>query len=87
MSTPQADRATLLEALLPVAREAGAAIMEVHRAGVANAAAKGDGSPVTEADLRANRIILAALADLAVGAERGPKAFFCACWRKSRKYQ
>ena len=65
MSTPHADRATLLEALLPVAREAGAAIMEVHRAGVANAAAKGDGSPVTEADLKANRIICAALADLA----------------------
>jgi len=52
--------AKLVELLVPVARRAGAAIMEVHRE-CASAQTKADGSPVTEADLAAEAIILAAL--------------------------
>jgi len=46
--------------LLPLCREAGAAIMEVYDTDF-EARAKADDSPVTEADLAADRIIVAAL--------------------------
>lgn len=52
--------AQLLKQLLPIAREAGDAIMEVYAAG-AVATQKADGSPVTLADKRAEAIILAGL--------------------------
>jgi 3'(2'), 5'-bisphosphate nucleotidase len=54
---------TLLEELIPIAREAGAAILEVYATdfGVLR---KGDASPVTEADERAEAIILERLAKL-----------------------
>ncbi len=47
-----------------IAVEAGAAIMDIHRRGV-DAASKQDGSPVTEADIAAERIILERLKELA----------------------
>jgi len=58
--------ADLIEALKPVARDAGAKIMEVY-AKDPEADFKGDGSPVTEADQAAEAIILPALKQLAPG--------------------
>lgn len=54
------DRA-LLDRLAQIAQEAGREIMAVH-ATAFESTAKPDGSPVTEADLRADRVIRAALA-------------------------
>jgi 3'(2'), 5'-bisphosphate nucleotidase len=56
----------LLDRLVPIARAAAAAIMEVYATDfvVAN---KGDASPVTEADRRAEALILPELASLAPG--------------------
>ncbi|NWG54887.1 MAG: 3'(2'),5'-bisphosphate nucleotidase CysQ [Hydrogenophilaceae bacterium] len=56
-----------LEALIALARDAGREIMAVRDAGAA-AHRKDDGSPVTEADQRAEALILAGLARLAPGA-------------------
>ncbi|MEZ5449901.1 MAG: 3'(2'),5'-bisphosphate nucleotidase CysQ [Thiolinea sp.] len=60
------DRQQLLDSLVPVARMAGAQIMEVY-AKDPEADFKGDGSPVTEADQAAEAIILPALQQLAPG--------------------
>ncbi len=57
--TPQA----LLDALLPIARQAGAAIMDIYATDFA-VRGKADASPVTEADERAEALILPALASL-----------------------
>jgi len=51
----QADRGSLIEQLLPIARVAGAAIMRIYVGGRASVQIKGDSSPVTEADLVAHR--------------------------------
>lgn len=61
------DRTSLIERLLPAVHRAGDVILEVHAEGRAagNVASKGDGSPVTEADLRANAILVDALQDAA----------------------
>ncbi|MBI1188206.1 MAG: 3'(2'),5'-bisphosphate nucleotidase CysQ [Alphaproteobacteria bacterium] len=56
-----------LEALIAIARDAGREIMAVRDAGVA-ARRKADGSPVTDADQRAEALILEGLARLAPGA-------------------
>jgi 3'(2'), 5'-bisphosphate nucleotidase len=53
----------LVVALEALARRAGAAILEVKRTGI-HAVAKSDGSPVTDADLAANAVILAGLSTL-----------------------
>lgn len=58
--------AELLERLAVTAREAGARILELYEAGC-GVAHKADSSPVTEADVAAEAIILAALADYAPG--------------------
>jgi 3'(2'), 5'-bisphosphate nucleotidase len=56
----------LAEKLITPALAAGAAIMEIHATlSAGDTRAKGDGSPVTEADERAEAIILAALAEIA----------------------
>lgn len=57
------DRRVLLEDLLPVARRAGKAILEIYATDFA-VRNKGDASPVTEADERAEALILPALAAL-----------------------
>ena len=57
------DYDDLLVPLGRLARQAGDAILEVYRSDF-RVAAKGDNSPVTEADLRAEGIILAGLARL-----------------------
>lgn len=53
----------LLDALLPVARAAGAAIMQIYGSAF-DVRDKSDDSPVTDADLAAEKIILAALSRL-----------------------
>ena len=58
------DHSTLLDALLPVARAAGDAIMRIYATDFA-VRGKDDASPVTEADERAEALILPALARLA----------------------
>ena len=60
------DDRDLLERLAATAREAGARILEMFEAGC-GVSEKPDSSPVTEADLAAEAIILAALADYAPG--------------------
>jgi 3'(2'), 5'-bisphosphate nucleotidase len=60
------DHATLADALLPLAHEAGAAIMAVY-ATAFTARAKDDRSPVTDADDAAETIILAGLRKLTPG--------------------
>ena len=54
------DNRALIEALLPAVRAAGNAIMDVYRR-PPQSDAKADGSPVTEADARAEAILLDAL--------------------------
>ncbi|MEM8748781.1 MAG: 3'(2'),5'-bisphosphate nucleotidase CysQ [Pseudomonadota bacterium] len=54
------DYQTCIASLLPAVREAGAAIMDVYRAGV-QADEKDDGSPVTQADRLADKILTKAL--------------------------
>lgn len=61
--SPSFDRRTLLDALLPVARRAGTAIMQIYATDFA-VRGKDDASPVTEADERAEALILPALAAL-----------------------
>lgn len=56
----------LIDALAEAAREAGEAILEIVRRGF-DVEAKGDSSPVTEADRAAELVILAALARAAPG--------------------
>lgn len=54
------DYAALIDALIPVARDAGGKIMEIYSQ-PPEAEIKGDGSPVTAADAAAEAVILAAL--------------------------
>jgi 3'(2'), 5'-bisphosphate nucleotidase len=58
-----AARLALVNALIPVARRAGEAIMEIYETPFA-VDTKGDDSPVTEADRRGEAVILEALAGL-----------------------
>ena len=57
------DFAALLPPLRQLARQAGAAILDVYGSDF-SVAAKADASPVTEADLRSEQIILAGLRQL-----------------------
>jgi 3'(2'), 5'-bisphosphate nucleotidase len=70
--TSSIDTKKLINDLLPVVRQAGEAIMAVHRRGTV-ADHKADGSPVTEADIQAERIVLTGLqqhaSDIAVVSE------------------
>ncbi|MCH8323445.1 MAG: 3'(2'),5'-bisphosphate nucleotidase CysQ [Proteobacteria bacterium] len=61
--------APLLEGLIPVAVEAGAAIMEIFYQEDQGLSHKQDKSPVTRADEKAEEIILAALEKLAPGVQ------------------
>ena len=60
----QANIPRLFETLLPVARMAGEAIMEVYAAGTVQVQRKQDGSPVTAADKAAHRVLAGELAPL-----------------------
>lgn len=55
----------LPDQLLPIAREAGDAVMTVYCAGEAAVRQKVDQSPVTEADIAAHRVLVKRLAELA----------------------
>jgi 3'(2'), 5'-bisphosphate nucleotidase len=54
----------LLGQVADIARQAAAEILEVYASGDAGATLKGDDSPLTQADLRAHRLIAAALTSL-----------------------
>lgn len=60
----QVQLASLLDQVLLVARGAGEAIMSVYEAGTAMVTGKSDGTPLTEADQAAHRIIAERLAAL-----------------------
>jgi len=57
----------LAERVAAIARAAGREILEVYARGAPRATLKEDASPLTEADLRAHRLIVAALAALTPG--------------------
>jgi len=63
----RADLVTLIEPVLALARAAGEAIMEIYDRGNVKVSNKADGSPLTEADLAANRILVQGLAQLCPG--------------------
>ena len=63
MTDDLGSRAALADAILALALEAGRAIMEVYESDF-DVTRKGDESPVTEADVRGEKIILAGLARL-----------------------
>ncbi|MGH8267287.1 MAG: 3'(2'),5'-bisphosphate nucleotidase CysQ, partial [Steroidobacteraceae bacterium] len=52
---------TLLERVTKIARQAGSEILEVYASGAPATTAKADDSPLTAADLRSHRLIVAAL--------------------------
>ena len=64
MSLTSAARSQLVERLLPAVREAGRAVLDIYSTDF-EVRRKTDASPVTEADERAEAILLAALADIA----------------------
>ncbi len=66
MADTLGSRAALADAIVALAHEAGRAIMEVYNSDFA-VTHKGDASPVTEADVRGEKIILAGLARLDPG--------------------
>lgn len=63
----QTDPSTLLEKILPIARQAGDAIMAVYGAGKADVEHKADQSPVTAADLAAHHVLARQLGPLIAG--------------------
>ncbi len=65
--TQSVEFCTLKAPLLAVAKEAGRQIMDVYAKGHSKAEIKKDGSPVTEADRRAESCILPVLMDLLPG--------------------
>ena len=58
----QDEYESLIERVLPIAREAGEVVMAVYAAVEMRVQQKGDSSPVTEADLAAHRVLVARLA-------------------------
>jgi 3'(2'), 5'-bisphosphate nucleotidase len=66
MTLPSLDLASLLAQLTPLIRDAGRVIMEIYATDF-DVARKGDASPVTAADERAEAVILAGLARIAPG--------------------
>ncbi|HLS18830.1 MAG TPA: inositol monophosphatase family protein, partial [Paracoccaceae bacterium] len=86
--TGSAEHAEIERVIMALALEAGARIMEVRGRGELGIASKSDASPVTEADLAADRVIAAGLAQefpdipavteesCASHAETGHKRFF-----------
>lgn len=71
------DEQLIIDTLLPHARQAGEAIMEVYEQG-ARVETKSDGSPVTRADKAAEKILLDAITmhfpDIAVVSEENPES-------------
>ncbi len=57
----------LLDPLVAIARRAAGAILAIYEAGAASVTTKADATPLTEADLAAHRLIVAALAELTPG--------------------
>lgn len=59
------DKGVLLEGMAKIAREAGAAIMQVYESADFEVQSKADDSPLTAADLAAHRLIVSGLKELA----------------------
>jgi 3'(2'), 5'-bisphosphate nucleotidase len=57
----------LLDPLVAIARRAAGAILAIYEAGATAVTTKADATPLTEADLAAHRLIVAALAELTPG--------------------
>lgn len=66
MTAAPLDRTALLDALVPLIRDAGRVIMDIYATDF-DVSRKGDESPVTQADQRAEDVILAGLAKIAPG--------------------
>jgi 3'(2'), 5'-bisphosphate nucleotidase len=61
----QNDLHSLAEQLIPIARDAGRAIMDIYQGGPVAVRSKADDSPVTAADLAAHRCLFTALQNVA----------------------
>jgi len=66
MTLPALNLASLLDTLTPLIRSAGDVIMEIYATDF-DVTQKGDASPVTAADQRAETVILAGLKEVAPG--------------------
>ncbi len=64
---PPADPAALLDPVVAIVREAGAAVLAIYHSGDFGATAKADDSPLTLADLASHRVIVSALEKLTPG--------------------
>jgi 3'(2'), 5'-bisphosphate nucleotidase len=60
----QMDQEGLIQQLLPIAREAGDEILTVYSRGTGEVQLKGDGAPLTEADLAAHHVLVSQLKPL-----------------------
>ncbi len=60
----QKDAVQMWQHLLPLVRKAGSAVLEVYESGPTEVEFKADASPVTLADLAANRVLVEGLAGL-----------------------
>ena len=67
MNTRTIDMPTLLEQVIEVSQQAGAAILDVYNSSDFGVQTKGDDSPLTKADLAAHHILAPALAQLLEG--------------------
>ena len=67
MNTRTIDMPTLLEQVIEVSQQAGAAILDVYNSSDFGVQTKGDDSPLTKADLAAHHILAPALAQLLKG--------------------
>lgn len=59
-----ADKATLLNSVIDIARQAGREIMEIYDNGLVGTVYKADSSPLTKADILANDVIVSSLDQL-----------------------
>ena len=60
----QIDRRGLAQKLLPIVKSAGNSILQIYAAGTAESQSKVDGSPVTKADIAADRVLVSQLEPL-----------------------
>ena len=77
----------MLEAVKRIAREAGEAILEVYERGPAEVSLKADDSPLTEADLAAQRVIAAGLGALQPALPLLSEESAAAPWRERARWR
>ena len=64
MTNATIDKSAMIEQILPIARQAGGAIMALYLSGARDVQRKEDGSPVTQADLAAHQVLTKQLLSL-----------------------